>query len=145
MREKGDLSTAELLFRESLELHRRGYGEAHERTAHALMGLASVLSAEGRHAEALPLVREAQRIRKASLGEEHWRTAQADVAVGANLVALGRISEGEPLIVWGYERLADLRGLDAAETLRAAEAMVLLYDALGDSEKAAAIRASLES
>ncbi|MBT8402196.1 MAG: tetratricopeptide repeat protein [Rhodothermia bacterium] len=145
MREKGDLATAEQLFRESLDLHRRGYGATHERTAHALMGLASVLSSAGRHAEALPLVEEAQSIRKSSLGDDHWRTAQANVAVGANLVALGRISEGEPLVVGGYEMLVTVRGPDAPETLRAAMEVVRLYDALGETEKATAMRISLDS
>jgi hypothetical protein len=56
LQERGDLSGAEPLFRESLEMRKRLLGEDHRDTLHSVILMGGLRVAQGNHAEALTLL-----------------------------------------------------------------------------------------
>ncbi len=86
-KQTGDLNTAEALFRESLALHRKVYGNAHENVAQCMQDLASVTQDD---VEERRLLHEAFAIRRALLPEVH-----IDVAGGLNQLAIYHLKNGE--------------------------------------------------
>jgi hypothetical protein len=77
------------------------------------------------------------------LGEQHPHTADLRVRLGAVLVAIGRYPEAETLLVQGRAARDKLFGKDHANTRKAVEELVKLYEAWGKPEQAAALRSSL--
>ena len=85
------------MFRKSLEVSRAMRGEAHPGTAAILGNLGVTLTAQGKLAEADPLLRGALEVRRAVLGESHPDTAAAYVNLANNLERQGRYAEATPL------------------------------------------------
>ena len=93
----GDFSTAEPIYRETVELAKKTIGEGHPNYAISLNNLAVLLKDMGRLDEAEPLFRQAIEIGNATIGEGH-----PDYAIHLNnlaelLRAMGPLGEAEPL------------------------------------------------
>ena len=58
-------------------------------------------------------------------------TAETGSLWGSCLAALGRFSEAEPLVTEGYRVLREARGRDHADTRKAWERLVALYEDWG--------------
>ncbi len=87
----GDLDSAEALRREVLDIFRGIYGDAHPASTVALNNLASVLFAQRRYAEALPVFEQVLAQRRLLHAENH-----PSIAMAANNVANALLSTGEP-------------------------------------------------
>ena len=94
---KGNLTTAEALFSEALEIARTKLGEVHPAFAIRLNNLALLVQAQGRYAEAERLFRQALDIGRATLGEAHPAYAIRLSNLAGAIKAQGRYAEAEPL------------------------------------------------
>ena len=65
----------------------------------AVSGLGLALVAQGRAAEARPLLESAVELSRRNLGETHLRTADARLSLGRALLATGHYDEAEPLLL----------------------------------------------
>jgi len=88
---KGDLASAEPLFREALAIYRRKLGEEHPDVATGAGNLGRVLQGKGDLAGAESLFRQALAVRRRALGEDH-----SDVAYSMYDLAVVRLDAGDP-------------------------------------------------
>lgn len=114
----GDLGSAETLRREVLSIFRQVYGEAHPATTVALNNLASVLFAQRRYVDVLPMFEEVLSQRRRLYAQNH-----PSIAMAANNVANALLSTGQPA-----------RALEHAQ-----EALDIRRPALGDVHPATAL------
>ncbi|HTM34311.1 MAG TPA: tetratricopeptide repeat protein [Vicinamibacterales bacterium] len=94
----GDLTGAETLSRQVLDLSRRFRGENHPRVADALLNLGAIATSRGQHEEAEQLIREALDIFVGWFGEDNPESASAMTHLGQALAAQKRFDEGMALL-----------------------------------------------
>ncbi len=71
LRDQGNNTEAEPLYRRALEIREKQLGPNHPDVAQSLNNLAELLRAQGNYAEAEPLYRRALEIFEKSLGKDH--------------------------------------------------------------------------
>ncbi len=125
----GDLEGAEDLYRQALA----AYPSGHPWRPITEFNLATVLSAQGDHQEALALLRKTLDRDRQLLGEDHPSVAQDLVAVARELGALGDLAGAEPL---ARQALAIDRAKLPARHRQVAEALLVLGEILLDRGRA---------
>ena len=93
---KGDLTTAEPLLREALEVSREVLGNRHPSTLISINNLGTLLNKKGDLAAAEPLYREALGVHRATLGNRHPLTHLSIINLSRLLVAKGDLAAAEP-------------------------------------------------
>ena len=101
---------------QALAIRRRVLGEDHPDTAASYNNLACNLKAQGKYAEAEPLLPQALAIRRRVLGEDHPDTAASYNNLAANLNAQGKYAEAEPLLRKALEIRRRVLGEDHPDT-----------------------------
>jgi tetratricopeptide (TPR) repeat protein len=87
------------LLRQAFAIRRKQSSFGHPNVIAAEVRMGEVLTAEGKGAEAEPILREAlASAQSAPYPLLPWQIAEAQSALGSCLVALGRSAEGEPLL-----------------------------------------------
>ena len=139
-------SEAEPLFREALKTLRKRDGEASPQAAGAMAWLGLILLEQQKYADAEPLLRPCLRFREQKEPND-WKTFNTRSLLGGSLLGQKKLTEAEPLLLTGYEgmkqREKTIPPLGRARLAEAIERLVQLYDALGNTEKAAEWRAKL--
>jgi serine/threonine-protein kinase len=114
-----NLEAAEASLRESLELRREISGSGrHPEAVPVLSGLARVLTASGRGAEAVEMAERALSVARATLPARHWRLTEAELTFAAATAAIGETARAHELAASVLETLATRSGFHA-EQLRA--------------------------
>jgi hypothetical protein len=98
LQEKGSLAESERAYRSALEILSAALGEEHIRVTMPLVGLARVLDARGRPAEAVPLLERSLRMRLRTFGAEHSLTVEVEGALGGSLLRMKRYAAAEPYL-----------------------------------------------
>jgi len=93
----GDTARAEMLTRSALATIRLSLGNEHPRTAWAMTDLAGLLSARGKHEEAVDLSRKALDIMQRAYGADHPNSANVAGQMVAVYRRAGRLAEAERL------------------------------------------------
>ncbi len=92
----GPYRASEALRREELDLNTRIYGSEHPHTLSTRSNLATILVAQQRYAEALPLFEEVLAARRRLLDPEHPQIALGANHLASTLVQLDRAAEARP-------------------------------------------------
>ncbi len=135
---------AEASFARMLSIYRAAYPEGHYLVAVALANLASAYMNEGRLVEAEPMLREAVGIYEQKLAPDHPNTGIARIKLGRALLRMGRPAEAEPETRAGYEILSRQTSPSVSFLRAARQDLVAIYEALGQPDKAATLRADGE-
>jgi len=133
----GDIEGAESALLRATQLAEDIYGPDHPRTANTYSGLASVLTRQGRHAEAEARSRAALAIHLAASGERFWRVGTERRKLAEILIATGRTAEAEELLHAAWDGLANAQGAGSVRAREVARAMSELQAALGRADSAA--------
>lgn len=136
----GRYDEAEEVYRRSLDMRRRLLGEPNDIVATSYNNLARLLWARGEPSEGEALARQALTMFEQTLPADHWRMSNARSLLGGCLVDAGRPGEGEALIRDSYEHIVAATGQGSPYSLEARQRMVTLYEALGDTARAAEYR-----
>jgi eukaryotic-like serine/threonine-protein kinase len=144
-RRQGRLDEAEAALDRSLAINRELYPEPHFRVGVALANLGSVYLAKGQPARAERLFREALNLYHDALPRGHTSTGIAAIRLGSALVAQGRYQEAETHLVLGRDIMASQDPPWENWLQPAREELVRVYEALGDGDRARAVRAALEA
>ena len=112
--------------RDTLASMRRALGAAHPSTMSALGGVAAILNAEGRYAEAEPIVREVVELQKRVLGPEHPSTLLSIHDLSQALDGQGKHEEGERLERSVLEAEERIQGREHADALTAREGLAYI-------------------
>jgi tetratricopeptide (TPR) repeat protein len=140
LQDQGKLPEAETTYGEALVMRRKFLSADDPTLAYALAGLTSTLLATQKFTEAEPLARECLTIREKKLPDD-WRTFNARSVLGGSLLGQKKYAEAEPLLLSGYEGMKQREDkIPASGKPRVKEALdrlVQLYEATGQSEKAA--------
>ena len=80
-------------------------------------------------------------LRRKFLPADHWLIPNAEAVYGYHLGRVGRNAEAERILRAAYERMAQLRGADAAPTRRVAVRLAELMEKLGRTDDAKRWRA----
>lgn len=141
----GKLDEAAVDFERMAAIYRSAYGEQHQMTAIALGSLAAVYLKKHEYAEAEGLFREVIDIYNKVLPPGHFNMAIAQARLGRALVSQKRYREAEEHTLGAYEILKKQANpsLDFLQGSRAD--LVRIYNALGQSAKAAKFKAELEA
>ena len=132
---------AEPLYKEVLATCRRVLGDDHPGTITTLSNLGELYTTQGRPELAEPLLDEAVERAVRVLSREHPIAGINLRKVGANQLALGRYEAAESNLLDAHERLTASLGAEHAQTRKTVASLVRLYEARGDSERAARWRA----
>jgi len=124
---QGDAAGAETLFRESLEVTRRAFGEAHAQYATALNSLSLAVEEQGRLDEARGLLERADAIAKKTGAADSPRTLAIMTNLGRVQIALGQARQAEPAL---REALAARQNSLAARDWRIGQSQSLLASSL---------------
>jgi serine/threonine-protein kinase len=135
---QGDSEGAVQAFEEALAIRRRVFDPDHHWVSASVVRLGMLLSEAERWEEALPYLEEAAAHRAESLGAEHSLSARARALLGECLARLGRDAEGEAALLGALEVLEAAPDATPAHREHALRALVALYDARGDTERARA-------
>lgn len=133
----GRAAEAEPLLRAAVERSVKHLGDEHPDTLAARYALGQLLAESGRAAEGEPLLAAAVAGADRVFGEQHWRPAAYRSAWGASLAALGRHADAEREMLAAWPRLSEHLGPAHRHARRLAARLAAVYDALGDSERAA--------
>jgi serine/threonine protein kinase/Tfp pilus assembly protein PilF len=140
---QGQLDKAEEYFRQALTLDRKVYGENHPQVAQSLQSLGAALLREKKYKDAEESLRQAIAIKKMTFPETHWEVATTKNMLGGCLMEAKNYRAAEPLLVESYEIIKKQFGLQHDRTRRAGGRLIALYEATGQKEKAAALKAEL--
>lgn len=143
MQDCGDLTAAESVFREALDIRRETLGDNHPDTATFMNWLALLLEEQGKLAEAEPLFLQAVRTCQETLPSGNWRTGTYHINYGSCLTGLQRFEDAEGHLLQGYTLLEAAFGRDDSRTQTALSSLVELYDVWGRPDKADEYRAML--
>jgi CHAT domain-containing protein/tetratricopeptide (TPR) repeat protein len=135
-RSKGRYSQGEKASRAALALLRQTLGGEHPETAFGYNKVASYLQAQGKAAEALPLVRKALEVRREVLGEGHPDTAESYNNVADCLQALGKAQEALPLYRQALEITRQALGEGHPDTAQSYNNVASCLHALGKAAEA---------
>ena len=117
----------------------------HWKLGDALVLLGKIRVEQGKAAEGLQAIEEGLIIRSRVFGDAHWKTAYARCIKGRCLTELKQVDEAESLLQSAYGTLSNgfpPADLKVKEALRA---LVRLYEAKGDSERADDYRERLDA
>ncbi len=134
--EKGDFPAAALAYERALTLRRQSLPADHPDLSDSMVGLGVALMETDQGARAEPLLREALAIREGVYGDEDWRTAQAEAHLGRSLLAQARYAQAEPLLLHSYAVTMEARGYQDAQTLTILAALVELFTATNQPDRA---------
>jgi serine/threonine protein kinase len=147
-RREGKFVEAERLFAATLDGQRRRLGERHTSTLRSMVSLGEVQMQQREYAEAEKTLRAATDAYGAA-GLDNWTRYKCQSILGADLAAQAKYSEAEMPLIDGYEGLAKreatIAAADRAELAKAGERLVILYQAWGVPDKAAAWRSKLQA
>jgi serine/threonine protein kinase len=136
------------LVNESLAAKRKRLGAGDPRLADPLARIAFELLKAREYAAAEPLLRECLAIREKQLPDS-WLTFNTRSVLGAALLGQKKYAEAEPLLIEGYEgmqkRLAQIPPRGRVRVTEALQALVDLYEATGQQEKAEPWRQKLKA
>jgi non-specific serine/threonine protein kinase/serine/threonine-protein kinase len=142
----GQPAKSEPLFRAAIEASRKQGEQRASSTSGLLESLGRNLLKQQRYAEAEPLLRESLAIRR-RIRSDDWAAFNKESMLGDSLLGQGKYAEAETLLLAGYEGLerTDEKNSPVSQSRvrKAAERLVQLYEAWGQSEKAAAWKAKL--
>ena len=139
---KGELDEAHTLLKSAVAMKREVLRPDDRRLAISLHDLGGLHLQRGAPAEAEPLLREALKIRRARFTDQGWRTAATGSVLGDCLLQLDRLDEAAVLLRQSYPVL-DAEDPAAETTQRALQKLIDVYERLGQSEQAAALRVKL--
>ena len=146
LHDRGKLAEAEAVWREELAMERKLSGDEHPFVANSLAELTRFLMVQEKFAEAEPLARECLSIREKRLPDD-WVTFNARSVVGDSLLGQKKFAEAEPLLLSGYEGMKQredkIPAIGKPRVKETLQRLVQLYEATGQSEKAAAWRKKL--
>jgi CHAT domain-containing protein len=94
---RGRYAEAERLFKQTLEIRRRVFGDVHKALADSLNNLAGLYEDQGRYAEAEALHEQALEIQRKVYGDEHPAVAESFDNLANLYQNLGRYAQAEPL------------------------------------------------
>ena len=118
------MAAAEQLYREFLNINRQNPGnEENSRTM--LTGLAEVMLAQERGADAEPLALEALRLSE----KTHASVWAAQVLLGSALVERAAFLEAEPLLLTSYKTISDDLTISAKSKQKVLQRVIGLYEA----------------
>ena len=137
---RGRLERGESLLREGLRMRRRVFGDEHTLVANSLVGIARLRLVRDDPADAERLASEALRVMEAVLAPRDWRIAVVETLQGRCLVALDRFEEAESVLLEAYGKLLNHAGRGSRPVTQARDALISLYEARGDDERAEAFR-----
>ncbi|MSU58720.1 MAG: tetratricopeptide repeat protein [Pedosphaera sp.] len=127
-------------------MERKLSGDEHPFVANSLAELTRFLMVQEKFAEAEPLARECLSIREKRLPDD-WVTFNARSVVGDSLLGQKKFAEAEPLLLSGYEGMKQredkIPAIGKPRVKETLQRLVQLYEATGQSEKAAAWRKKL--
>lgn len=140
----GEYDAARRQAERAVALREKNLGANHSETISALLGLARILTDQGRHAEAAPLLERALASHRAALGPDHPETLSAANLLALNLRHRARLDEADALLTDTLARARralptrdpiTIRTLNVLATIRLeqmrhAEAEALLVEAL---------------
>ena len=140
---QGDYETAERYYEQMTEIYRKAYAGNHQYIGIGLSNLSNVYWHRGDHARSEAAIREAVERFAQALSEDHFNTGIARIKLGRLLVRSGRTDEAEGHLLAGETILAR-QGNPSLSWLREAYvALVAVYEAAGDTERAARYRTAL--
>ncbi len=135
--DRGDPAEAGTLVERALQVRRPRLGWDHPATAWSERNLAAVALAGGELEVARVLLTRAYGVQRSARPAGDWRIADAESLLGELLTAEGRYAEAEPCLLRGHRVLRSTRGEEAVFTRDARRRLALLYEAWGQSDKAA--------
>ena len=141
LRDRGDYDEAEMMFREMVAIDREVRGANNPHVATGLVNLGALLTRAGRLAEAEQTFREARDIQLQTFPPGHWQVATTESLLGECLTRMGRYASAEPLLVNSYGIISREFGAQHGRARVALRRVIELYDAWGETEKAAEYRA----
>ncbi len=136
---------AEPLARHVAEAARRLLGPDHPDSLQALNNLARVERALGHTSEAEKLYLEALTTERRVLGNAHPTTCNTSLNLAALYLSVGRYADAVSAATASYEGYVKSVGVAHEETVRAARAMIKIYEAWGKPEMSVEWRAKLAS
>ena len=139
----GNHEEALALHNRALEIRREALGEDHPLYALSIEGIAAVYHQSDRLPAAERQYRRALGLYLESFDTDHWRVGHLESSLGDCLRRLGHYEEAEELLVRAGAKLEKSLGGRDRLTRRALDRLAELYDELGRSEKAAAVRARI--
>ncbi|MEM9597608.1 MAG: serine/threonine-protein kinase, partial [Acidobacteriota bacterium] len=137
---QGDLAQAEATFRESLAMRERLLGGGHPSVARDTVRLAQVLNQMERFPEAETYARRTLEILPPDGGSQ---VEMARDALGVSLLEQGRVDEAAPLVEDTRAYFLERFGPDHPRSIEATRNLAKLFEARGETERAAALRAEL--
>jgi len=141
--EQGQADKAEDYFRQVLALDRKIHGENHPKVAQSLQSLGAALLKEKKYKEAEESMRQAITIKLMTFPETHWQIATTRNMLGGCLTEAKNYRAAEPLLVDSYNIIMKQFGFQHNRTRVAGSRLIALYEATGQQEKAAALKAEL--
>jgi tetratricopeptide (TPR) repeat protein len=141
----GEYDAAEEMLREVLAIDRATLGEDHPQHASTLRSLGGLQAQARRYQAAERTFRDAIEIELKSFAEDSWQVATTESMLGDCLIRMGRHGEAEPLVVRSFDIIRAEFGDEHGRTQAALGRVITLYEALGNSRKAAEYRALLPS
>jgi serine/threonine protein kinase/class 3 adenylate cyclase len=142
---QGRYDEAEPLYLDVFETISAVLGEEHPDTLSTMDNLGLLCTAQGRFDEAVTWHRQALEGRRRVLGNEHRDTLRSLRRLAAPLIALEKFDEAEALLLECHDRCQRAFGSTHAETSEAIQALVDLYTARGDPERASQYQALLQA
>ncbi|WP_321475552.1 serine/threonine-protein kinase [uncultured Paludibaculum sp.] len=140
---RGRLDDAESQFGRMVGIYRKANGDRHYLVAIGLSNIASVYLAKKENARAEKLYREVVERFTTALSPNHLNTGIARIKLGRALVRQHKYGDAETEILAGYAILTKQTSPSITWLQAARQDLVTLYDASGDSAKAARYRAEL--
>ena len=122
--------------RSAADARRSALGEEDPDTLRSLDELGLVLRAQGKNAEAEPILRATLEGRRRVLGADHPDTLSSLANFGSLLHAEGKLAEAEPILREACAGLREKLGMDHRETLGAIDDLALLCSAQGKLDEA---------
>jgi serine/threonine-protein kinase len=102
-----------------------------------LVNFSSVLAAEGKCHEAVPVLQRAEELELRQFPEDHDRVVRARRILGGCLIDLGRLEEAEAPLLSAYRSLLATRGTTDGFSIAAGGDLARLYELWGKKEQAA--------
>ena len=134
---QGQVTEAEVLFRETLAMQRKLFGSVHERVAVGECNLGVALQQQGKFSEAETRFREALNIRTTLFGKKHRLVAQTECRLAEVLGRQGKVEPAESLFREALAMQKELLGpehADTADTLSRLAVLVGQQGRVGEAE-----------